>query len=300
MIAMFKSGFVAIVGRPNAGKSTLMDRFLGSELSIVTSQPQTTRNSIKGIYTTENEQVVFIDTPGIHKPKDLLSEQMDDYSYQSFKDADLILYVVDISVELGKGEQYVIDKLNDQKVPIVLVLNKIDLIHPDKLLEITDYFKEHLKYEKAIPLSAVTGQNFPALKEEIVNYLPEGMPLFDVDDLSDKPTIFFVAELVRKAILELTSEEIPHSSAVEVLDMSQFENGKRIIEATIYVERDSQKKIIIGSKGSMIKNIGIQARKQIEELLGERVNLKLWVKKAPKWRNTVSYLNSLGYKKEKH
>ncbi|BDR56507.1 GTPase Era [Xylocopilactobacillus apis] len=297
---MFKSGFVAIVGRPNAGKSTLMDRFLGSELSIVTSQPQTTRNSIKGIYTTENEQVVFIDTPGIHKPKDLLSEQMDDYSYQSFKDADLILYVVDISVELGKGEQYVIDKLNDQKVPIVLVLNKIDLIHPDKLLEITDYFKEHLKYEKAIPLSAVTGQNFPALKEEIVNYLPEGMPLFDVDDLSDKPTIFFVAELVRKAILELTSEEIPHSSAVEVLDMSQFENGKRIIEATIYVERDSQKKIIIGSKGSMIKNIGIQARKQIEELLGERVNLKLWVKKAPKWRNTVSYLNSLGYKKEKH
>ncbi|BDR58627.1 GTPase Era [Xylocopilactobacillus apicola] len=296
---MFKSGFVAIVGRPNAGKSTLMDRFLGSELSIVTSQPQTTRNSIKGIYTTEEEQIVFIDTPGIHKPKDLLGEQMDDYSYQSFKDADVILYVVDASVKLGKGEQYVIDKLNAQSVPVILVLNKIDLIHPDTLLSITDYFHQHLKYEKIIPLSAVTGQNFSELPNEIIKFLPVGEPLFNVDDLSDKPTIFFVAELVRKAILELTSEEIPHASAVEVLDMSQFENGKRLIEATIYVERDSQKKIIIGSKGSMIKNIGIHARKQIEELLGEKVNLKLWVKKAPKWRNTTTYLNSLGYRKEK-
>jgi GTPase len=297
---MFKSGFVAIVGRPNAGKSTLMDRFLGSELSIVTSSPQTTRNAIKGIYTTDQEQIVFIDTPGIHKPKDLLGEQMDDYSYQSFKDADLILYVVDASVKLGKGEQYVIEKLNDQKAPVLLVLNKIDLIHPDSLLEIIAFFKENLNFVDVAPISAVTGQNFSELPSEIVKFLPVGMPLFDVDDLSDKPTIFFVAELVRKAILELTSEEIPHSSAVEVLDMSEFENGKRLIEATIYVERDSQKKIIIGNKGSMIKKIGIRSRKQIEELLGEKVNLKLWVKKAPKWRNTVSYLNSLGYRKEKH
>lgn len=297
---MFRSGFVAIVGRPNAGKSTLMDRFIGSELSIVTSRAQTTRNSIKGIYTTSEEQIVFIDTPGIHKPKDLLSKQMDDYSYQSFKDADVILYVVDTSVKLGKGEQYVVDKLNNQRVPVILVLNKIDLIHPNSLLTITDYFKSHLKYEKVIPLSAVTGQNFSALQSDILEYLPEGMPLFDVDDLSDKPTIFFVAELVRKAILELTSEEIPHSTAVEVLDMSNFENGKRLIEATIYVERDSQKKIIIGAKGTMIKNIGIRARKQIEELIGEKVILKLWVKKAPKWRNTLSYLNDLGYGKEKH
>lgn len=300
MIVVFKSGFVSIVGRPNAGKSTLMDRFLGSELSIVTARPQTTRNAIKGIYTTEQLQIVFIDTPGIHKPKDLLSEQMDDTSYQSFKDADLILYLVDASVALKKGEQFVIAKLNQQKVPVILVLNKIDLIHPDALLAITDFFKANLKYETIIPLSATTGQNFAALEPEIIKYLPEGMPLFDVEDLSDKPTFFFVAELIRKAILELTNEEIPHASAVEVLDMSHFAQGKRIIEATIYVERDSQKKIIIGAKGSMIKKIGIQARKQIEALLGEKVNLKLWVKKAPKWRNTVSYLNALGYQKEKH
>lgn len=297
---MFKSGFVSIVGRPNAGKSTLMDRFLGTELSIVTSRPQTTRNAIKGIYTTNQLQIVFIDTPGIHKPKDLLSKQMDDYSYQSFKDADLILYLVDTSVALKKGEQFVVEKLNKQKAPIILILNKIDLIHPNTLLEITDYFKNNLKYKAMVPLSATTGQNFASLEPEIIKYLPEGMPLFDIEDLSDRPTFFFVSELIRKSILELTNEEIPHASAVEVLDMSQFSQGKRVIEATIYVERDSQKKIIIGSKGSMIKKIGISSRKQIEKLLDEKVNLKLWVKKAPKWRNSSSYLNSLGYKKEKN
>lgn len=289
-----KSGFVALIGRPNVGKSTLLNFLVGQKVAIMSPQPQTTRNKISGIYTDDQEQIVFIDTPGIHKPKNKLDDFMDKSSYSALDEVDVVLFMVEPE-PAGKGDQYIAELLKKIKKPVFLVINKIDKVHPDKLLSIIDSYKNLGDFAEIVPISASQGNNVSELIKTIAKYLPEGPQFYDADQLTDRPEYFIVAELIREQVLKLTHEEVPHATAVVVDRMRDHEGGKLQIEATIYVERPGQKGIIIGKKGQMLKQIGIAARQEIEALLGEKVNLRLWVKVQKNWRSDPAFLKSIGY-----
>ena len=292
-----KSGFVALVGRPNVGKSTLMNRLIGQKVAITSAKPQTTRNKISGIYTEDDMQVVFVDTPGIFKSHSDLDEYMDKASLSSLKDVDLVMFMVDAK-EAGKGEEYVAGLLKDLDIPVFLVINKIDQVHPNELLPIIDSYQAVCQFAEFLPISARQGNGVDDLLKTLKDYLPEGPQYYASDEVTDRPEYFVVAEMIREQILRLTDQEVPHSTAVWVDQMNQRINGKLQIDATIFVEKDGQKRIIIGQRGAMIKQIGMRSRKEIENLLGEKVNLKLWVKVRRNWRQDPAFLKSIGYDKK--
>ncbi|WDF83789.1 GTPase Era [Lacticaseibacillus pabuli] len=293
-----RSGFVAIIGRPNVGKSTFMNRILGEKIAIMSPKAQTTRNKINGIYTRKDAQIVFVDTPGIHKPQNELDQYMDDAALSTLKEVDAVLFMVAADDEPGRGDQWIIDALAKVKTPVFLIINKIDLIHPDDLLPLIDHYNKLRKFDEVFPISATMGNNVDELVEKLVATLPAGPQYYPDDELSDHPEYFVVGELIREKILELTNEEVPHAVAVVVERMKDYVGGKLQIEANIYVERPGQKGILIGKGGSMLKQIGIKSRLDIERLLGEKVNLKLWVKVQKNWRDNDAYLRALGYNKK--
>lgn len=293
----FKSGFVAIIGRPNVGKSTLLNRVIGQKIAIMSDKAQTTRNRIQGVYTDEEAQIVFIDTPGIHKPKHALGDFMVNTAYSALKGVDAVLFVVSAIQSIGPGDRLIIEKLKNLSVPVYLLINKIDLVHPDSLFETIESYTSELEFSEVFPISALEGNNVPEMMNTLKSTLSVGPQYYPADQIMDHPEYFVVAEFIREKILLLTKEEIPHSVAVQVQSMQRNENDKVEVQATIIVERKSQKGIIIGAQGSMIKKIGQMARRDIERLLDDKVYLDLWVKVQKDWRNKQTYINELGYKK---
>ena len=296
MTKTFKSGFVAIVGRPNVGKSTFMNYVLGQKIAIMSDKAQTTRNKIQGVYTKEDAQIVFLDTPGIHKPKHELGEFMVKSAYSALKEVDAVLFMVNASEKRGPGDDFIIEKLKGIKTPIFLVLNKIDLVTPEVLLERVESYKDALDFAGVFPISVLQGNNVNELMEGLINALPEGPQYYPADQITDHPEYFVVSELIREKILQLTQEEIPHSVAVTVDKMQKDEFDKVHVYANIIVERKSQKGIIIGKGGRLLKEIGMRARHDIEQLLGNKVYLELWVKVEKDWRKRKSNLQEYGYR----
>lgn len=293
-----KSGFVAIVGRPNVGKSTLLNRIVGQKIAIMSDKAQTTRNKIQGVYTTDDAQLIFIDTPGIHKPKHRLGDFMVETAYSALREVDAVLFMIAADEKRGKGDDFIIERLKTVDSPVYLVINKIDKVHPDELLGIIDDYRQQLSFKEIIPISATKGNNFETLMGTLVEQMPTGPQYFPDDQITDHPEYFIVSELIREKVLLLTRDEVPHSVAVVVDSMKRNENDKVHIQATIIVERDSQKGIIIGKGGKMLKDIGTKARREIELLLGDKVFLELWVKVQKDWRDKQTYLTDYGYKKE--
>ncbi len=289
-----KSGFVALLGRPNVGKSTLMNYLVGQKVAITSSKPQTTRNKISGILTTGDMQAIFIDTPGIFKPHLDLDDYMDKASLSSLNDVDLILFMVEPE-KMGKGDAYIAELLQKATVPVLLLINKVDTVNPNELLPIIDQYRKLNIFKEFLPVSATQGIGNSDLFQVLHQYLPEGPKYYGTDQITDRPEYFMVAELIREQILKLTAEEVPHATAVWVEQMNKHENNKLQIEATIYVEKNGQKGIIIGKGGKMLKQIGINSRLQIEDLLGEKVNLHLWVKVQHNWRSDPQFLRRIGY-----
>ena len=296
MTKPFKSGFVAIVGRPNVGKSTFMNYVLGQKIAIMSDKAQTTRNKIQGVYTKDDAQIVFLDTPGIHKPKHELGEFMVKSAYSALKEVDAVLFMVNVSEKRGPGDDFIIEKLKGIKTPIFLVLNKIDLVTPEVLLERVESYKDALDFAGVFPISVLQGNNVNELMERLINALPEGPQYYPADQITDHPEYFVVSELIREKILQLTQEEIPHSVAVTVDKMQKDEFDKVHVYANIIVERKSQKGIIIGKGGRLLKEIGTRARRDIQQLLGNKVYLELWVKVEKDWRKRKSNLQEYGYR----
>ncbi|WP_042355016.1 GTPase Era [Bacillus rubiinfantis] len=299
--AAYKSGFISIIGRPNVGKSTFLNRVIGQKIAIMSDKPQTTRNKVQGVLTQESAQMIFIDTPGIHKPKHKLGDFMMKVAQNTLKEVDLILFMVNAEEGFGRGEEYIIEKFHSITTPIFLIINKIDKVHPDDLLQIIETYKEKYAFKEIVPISALQGNNVDRLLNQIQTYLPEGPQYYPADQVTDHPERFIIAELIREKALHLTREEIPHSLAV-VIDKIERQQGKEIIHvmATIIVERDSQKGIIIGKKGGMLKEIGKRARGDIENLLGSKVFLELWVKVQKDWRNKISQLREYGFNEDEY
>lgn len=291
-----RSGFVSLVGRPNVGKSTLLNCIVGQKVAIVSEKPQTTRNRIQGIYTCERGQIIFIDTPGIHKPRHRLGEYMVEVSTRTLREVDLVLYVVDASVPVGSGEEYIVGRLAEIATPVILVPNKIDLVEEDQVEVVVKSLQSYMKFAQVIPVSATTAKNVDSLINAVFEYLPEGPLYYPENEITDQPERFIVAELVREKALKLTREEVPHCLAVVVEDFEQKREDLLYIRAVIYTERESQKGIVIGKNGSMLKRIGELAREEIEVLLGCHVYLDLWVKVRKDWRNSEEQLRHLGYK----
>jgi GTP-binding protein Era len=290
------SGFAAIVGRPNVGKSTLTNHLIGEKIAIMSDRPQTTRNKIMCIMNTDNAQIMFLDTPGIHKPHHKLGEYMVRTAESTLKEVDVILFVVDASEKRGAGEEYITELLQKVKTPVILVVNKIDKLQDkDKLFRIIDSYSKTYDFAAIVPVSALEDEEFPGLVAEITKHLPEGPAYFPDDMITDQPERVIAAEMIREKILLLTRDEIPHSIAVEVEEFKERDNDDVYIRATIFVERDSQKGIVIGAKGSLLKKIGQQARADIEGLLGCKVFLDLWVKVKADWRNKDKALKQFGY-----
>lgn len=292
----FRSGFVAIIGRPNVGKSTLLNQVIGQKIAIMSDKPQTTRNKIQGVYTTDDMQIVFLDTPGIHKPKSKLGHYMMKVAESTLREVDAILFLVDAAEGLGGGDRYIIERLKNVETPVILVLNKIDRVHPEALLPVIDAYRQLHHFAEIVPISALLGNNVGTLLEQIGRYLPEGPQYYPADQVTDYPEQFICAELIREKILQLTREEVPHSIAVAIEDMRVGDNGVVNISAVIFVERDSQKGIVIGKQGAMLKEIGQQARQDIEALLGSKIFLELWVKVKKDWRNQEHVLKDLGFR----
>ncbi len=289
-----KSGFIALVGRPNAGKSTLMNNLLQQKIAIISPKAQTTRNQIRGILTDDDAQMIFIDTPGIHKPQHALGQQMNKEAINAISSVDMIYFLVDATQEFGKGDQFVLDILAKQKMPVFLLLNKIDLISKEKVMDLLLSYAKLYDFKEIIPISAKEGFNVDELLATTKNYLEDGIMYYPKDQVCDYPEQFIICELIREKILYLTEEEVPHSIAVVIERMGR-KKGRLLINAMILVERDSQKGIIIGKQGKMIKQIGIDARKDIEGLLGEPIYLELFVRVEKNWRNRTSKLQQLGY-----
>jgi GTP-binding protein Era len=295
----FKSGFVTIIGRPNVGKSTLMNQLIGQKIAIMSDKPQTTRNTIQTIITTEEGQIVFIDTPGIHKPKHKLGEFMNKSAQNTFRQVDVILWLVEPDMKIGKGDEYIIEQLEKIKTPVILIINKIDTISKDKILEVIATYKDAYNFAEIIPVSALTGDNTKEIPKLLLEYLEEGPQFFSKDMITDQPERQLVAELIREKALHLLQQEIPHGIAV-VIDRMKNRDNKDIvdIDATIICEKDSHKGIIIGKQGSMLKKIGSNARKDIENLLGSKVNLQIWVKIKNNWRDSDFLLKNYGFNKD--
>ena len=294
----FHSGFVAIIGRPNVGKSTFLNRVIGEKIAIMSDKAQTTRNKIQGIYTRKDAQIVFIDTPGIHKPHSQLGDFMVQSALSTLNEVDAVLFMVNATQKRGKGDDFIIERLKKVRKPIYLVINKIDKIHPDKLLDIITEYKDTLDYKEVYPISALQGNNVPELIDNLVADLPEGPQYYPDDQITDHPERFIAGELIREKVLQLTREEVPHSVAVVVDRIKRETDEKVLVQATIIVERPSQKGIIIGKGGKMLKEIGIRARKDIELMLGDKVYLELWVKVQLNWKDRKADLAAFGYKQD--
>lgn len=293
-----KSGFAAIVGRPNVGKSTLLNRVVGQKIAIMSDKAQTTRNKIQGVYTTPDAQIVFIDTPGIHKPKHRLGDFMVETAYSALREVDVTLFMISADQKRGKGDDFIIERLRKNETPVFLVINKIDKVHPDELLAIIEDYAAQMMFAEIVPISATEGNNFETLMRLVIDQMPEGPQYFPEDQITDHPEYFIVSELVREKVLLLTRDEVPHSVAVVVDSMKRDENDKIHIQATIVVERDSQKGIIIGKGGKMLKQIGTKARLDIEHLLDDKVYLELWVKVQKDWRDKQTFLTDYGYRND--
>ncbi len=289
-----RSGFVSIVGRPNVGKSTLLNSIMKSKLSIISDKPQTTRNNIQGIYNDGDYQIVFIDTPGIHKPKHKLGKALNDKAYACINDVDVVLLLVDVSEGLGLGDKYIIEKLNDVNKPVILVLNKIDTIKKEMILKIIDAYKDLGNFNEIVPISALKKDNIDVLLSVIKKYIVDPIKYYENDCISDVTREFLISEYIREKILNLTEDEVPHSVTCMV---ESIKENKQLVEidALIIVEREGIKKIIIGKNGEMIKEIGTKSRIDIEKLLQKKVYLKLYVKCVPKWRDKEKYLSEFGF-----
>lgn len=292
-----KSGFVALVGRPNVGKSTLLNQMVGSKIAIMSDKPQTTRNRIRGILTRDEGQIIFLDTPGIHKPRTKIGEYMMKVVDQSIREVDLILFLIDVGKGILKGDEEIIQRLQGISIPKLLVLNKIDRVNPESLLPLIDRLRQY-SFKELIPVSALNGNNVEHLIETIYQYLPEGPYYFPPDQISDQPEQFLVGELIREKALFRLREEVPHSIAVEVEEYTERADGTLYIRAVLYCERESQKGILIGKQGSMLKEIGRAAREEIELLFSTKVFLDLWVKVKEDWRNREGILRQLGFRDE--
>ena len=292
-----KSGFVTLIGRPNVGKSTLMNHLIGQKIAITSSKPQTTRNRIQTVYTDERGQIVFVDTPGIHKAKNRLGEYMVNVAEHTLSEVDVILWLVEPSTFIGAGERHIAEKLNKAKQPVILVINKIDTLkNQQEILTFMDAYKDICPFAEIVPVSALKKRNVDELTKVIFQYLPYGPQFYDEDTVTDQPMRQIAAELVREKALRLLEEEIPHGIAVTVEKMSERKNGIMDIEATIVCERDSHKGIIIGKGGSMLKRIGSAARRDIEEMMETKVNLQLWVKVRKEWRDNELLMKNYGYR----
>ena len=295
----YKSGFAAIIGRPNVGKSTLMNRLIGQKIAITSKKPQTTRNRIQTVYTCEQGQIIFQDTPGIHKAKNKLGEYMVNVAQKTLEDVDVILWLVEASTYIGPGEKYIAEQLEKTKKPVILVINKVDTIQKEEILAVIDVYRKLYDFQEIVPTSALRGQNMEDLIDTIFCYLPEGPQFYDEDTVTDQPQRQIVAEIIREKALHALDEEIPHGIAVTIERMRERKRGNICdIEATIICERDSHKGIIIGKQGSMLKKIGTNARYEIEQMLEEQVNLKIWVKVRKDWRDNDIQMKNFGYNKK--
>lgn len=294
-----KTGFVALIGRPNVGKSTLMNYLIGQKIAITSNKPQTTRNRIQTVYTDERGQIIFLDTPGIHKAKNKLGEYMVTVAEKTLEDVDVILWLVEPTTYIGAGEQHIIAMLKNCKKPVILVINKVDTVDKPEILKFIDRYSKEMKFSEIIPVSALKGINTEDLKETIFKYLPYGPMFYDEDTVTDQPMRQIVAELIREKALKCLSDEIPHGIAVTIETMKERPDGSMWdIDATIVCERDSHKGIIIGKSGAMLKKIGSAARFEIERMMEQQVNLKLWVKVRKEWRDSELLMKNFGYRKE--
>lgn len=292
----FKSGFVAVVGRPNVGKSTLINALIGDKIVIVSDKAQTTRNRIICVYTDQEKQIVFMDTPGIHKPKHKLGEFMVTAAVDSLKEVEAVLFLVAANEKRGPGDNFIIEQLQKVKVPVYLCINKIDTLTKEDLLKVIVSYQDAYPFAGVITISALEKENLDVLLDELTSKLPEGPQYFPEDMITDQPERLLISDMIREKILLTTRDEVPHSIAVEVEEMKTRDDGTTYIRATIFVERDSQKGIIIGNKGAMLKQLGAQSRLDIQRLLGTKVYLDLWVKVKKDWRNKSGMLSELGYK----
>ncbi|MBM7569631.1 GTPase Era [Aquibacillus albus] len=297
----FKSGFITIIGRPNVGKSTFMNHVIGQKIAIMSDKPQTTRNKIQGVLTESDAQFIFIDTPGIHKPKHKLGDFMVKVAENTLNEVDVVMFMINAEEGFGKGDQFILERLQNVNNPVFLIINKIDKVHPNKLLPLINEYKDKYDFEEIIPISALEGNNVENLLTQIKQRLPEGPQYYPEDQITDHPERFIISELIREKALQLTREEIPHSIAVVIENIEQKERSEKVlIQATIVTERKSQKGIIIGKQGSMLKEIGMRAREDIESLLGTKVFLELWVKVQKDWRNRQHQLNEYGFSNEEY
>ena len=292
----FKSGFVTLIGRPNVGKSTLMNHLIGQKIAITSEKPQTTRNRIQTVYTDERGQIIFMDTPGIHKAKNKLGEYMVNVAENTLKEVDVILWLVEPTTFIGAGERYIAEQLSKIKTPVILVINKIDTVKSkEEILTFIAAYKDILNFAEIIPVSALKEMNIEDVKSSIFKYLPAGPQFYDEDTVTDQPMRQIAAELIREKALRMLDDEIPHGIAVVIDQMKERPNGIIDVDATIVCERDSHKGIIIGKGGSMLKRIGTAARMEIENLMDTKVNLKLWVKVRREWRDSDMYMKNYGY-----
>ena len=294
MSEQYKAGFATLIGRPNVGKSTLMNHLIGQKIAITSNKPQTTRNRIQTVYTSEEGQIVFLDTPGIHKAKNKLGDYMVGVAQRTLSEVDVILWLVEPTNYIGAGEQYIIEQLKKTKTPKILVINKVDTVKKGEVLEFIDTYRKQLDFDEIVPVSALKGTNTDTLIDCIFKYLPYGEAFYDEDTVTDQPIRQIVSELIREKTLRLLSDEIPHGIAVSIDSMKYRENIVDI-DATIVCERDSHKGIIIGKGGSMLKKIGMQARTDIEDLVEMQVNLQLWVKVKKDWRDSDFLMKNFGY-----
>lgn len=296
---MFKSGFISIVGRPNVGKSTLLNYIMGEKLSIVSNKPQTTRNNIQTILTGDDFQMVFVDTPGIHKPKHKLGEFMVNAAKESTKDVDLVLFLTNPDDEIGRGDKFILESLRGKKCPVFLVLNKVDENTQDRVAKSLAMYAEEFEFDEIIPISAIKGKNVDTLLELMKKAMPEGPKYYPDDMITDVQEKFVVSEIVREKALRCLRDEVPHGIAVDIIQMKQKENGTYHIEVDLICEKDSHKGIIIGKNGQTLKRIGETSRYELERFLRSKVNIKIWVKVRKEWRDNQLLLKELGYKKNK-
>ena len=291
---MYKSGFIAVIGRPNVGKSTLINKIIGQKIAIMSDKPQTTRSRIQCILTQDDAQFIFLDTPGIHKPKFKLGEYMLKAAEGTLKEVDAIFFVIDATEKFGGGEKYILERLSETSQPVILVINKIDLLPRTEILPLIAAYSERYKFAATVPISAADGTNVDELLNEAKNFLPEGPKYYPADMVTDQPERLIISEIIREKILHVTEDEVPHSVAVDIEEITVRKKDLTYIRATIYVERNSQKGILIGKGGELLKGVGKNSRPEIEMLLGTKVFLDLWVKVKKDWRNSAGALQSFG------